>query len=485
MKIFLQGHNEKYPIEQMLMMLFPEERPEYIEEPTFEENELIITLTSSEKSFAAIANLRKENQLFSKTCLAHRSLPVDPIADTKLIRHVIARAFYLVAVKVLQKEPVWGMLSGVRPVKIPTHAMLAGDSAKKANQLLARYHVSAPRRRLAIDCADVCVAVKEMLKPNEISLYVGIPFCPSRCAYCSFISAAGHHELISPYLDALNLEIDAAAAAIHQANARIKTVYIGGGTPTTLSAIQLTALCTHLKEAFQLTDDLEFTLEAGRPDTITRDRLEAAKALGVNRISVNPQSMSDSVLKAVGRNHTVKQIREAFALARQVGFDAVNMDLIAGLPEDSTEGFRKTLAEVIKMEPENITVHTLALKRGAALPQTQIDLPTPLEVTQMLDEANMTLRSAGYHPYYLYRQKFMSASLENVGWMQAGHESVYNICMMEELHSVLALGAGGVTKAVNHSEGKVTRLANPKYPQDYIRDIGKICETKSGWMPFI
>ena len=374
------------------------------------------------------------------------------------------------------------MLSGVRPVKLPTRALAAGATPAQAEGMLRdQYHVSPLRRKLAVACAQASRAVQASLAPQEISLYVGIPFCPTRCAYCSFISAAGSaNRLIPQYLEALLTEIDAAGAAARQAGKTVRAVYIGGGTPTTLEADQLARLLERVGTAFALAPGTEFTVEAGRPDTITREKLLAIRAGGGNRISVNPQTMSDPVLAAIGRSHRAADIRRAYALAREVGGLAINMDLIAGLPGDTPQGFRQTLEEVMALAPENLTVHTLALKKGARLRQEDTPLPTGDQVAAMLDDAWAALEAGGYAPYYLYRQKFMSGALENVGWTRPGYVNQYNICMMEELHTVLSLGAGGVTKFVEN--GVVRRMANPKYPQEYLRTIDTIRAEKAAWV---
>ncbi len=248
---------------------------------------------------------------------------------------------------------------------------------------------------------------------------------------------------------------------------------MGGGTPTTLSAPQLSALLLCLRHSFDLSRCTEFTVEAGRPDTITREKLEVIEANGAGRVSVNPQTMSDEVLRAMGRAHTTAETLAAYALVRAHSSLTVNMDLIAGLPRDTQEGFRNSLDTVLSLAPENITVHTLALKKGSRLMEEKGALPGGETVAAMLGYAHACLRERGYIPYYLYRQKFMSGSFENVGWCLPGFESAYNICMMEELHTVLALGAGGVTKLVDGARGRIVRVANPKYPQEYIRDMEK------------
>ncbi len=483
MNLFFSGHQEKYAVEQTLLTLFPQERPVYPTTPPGGDNELCLSFSRGTTWATARAVLRRDGQTYTRQCrVAVADLPPDdPVVTTRLTRRTLQRAFYLAAVDCLSAEPPWGMLSGVRPVKLPTRALEAGATPRQAEAMLRdQYRVSPLRRRLAVDCAQASLAVKERLLPQEVSLYVGIPFCPTRCAYCSFISSSGSaNRLIPAYLDALDEEIDAAAAALRAAGRTVRTVYLGGGTPTTLDAPQLAHLLNHLRTAFALDPQAEFTVEAGRPDTITREKLLALRAGGANRISVNPQTMSDQVLAAIGRSHSAQQIREAYALARQVDVGAINMDLIAGLPADTLAGFQATVEEVIALDPENITVHTLALKRGARLRQEDTPLPDGPTVAAMLDFAWDALDRAGYVPYYLYRQKFMSGGFENVGWCKPGWASEYNICMMEELHTVLSLGAGGVTKFVG--EGTVRRAANPKYPQEYLRQLSQLRAEKAAW----
>ena len=480
MKLFFSGHNEKYAVEQTMLTLFPQERPLYPEEAPGGDNELELSFSRGPVWSTASALLRREGKTFPRQCRVKTAeLPEDdPVVATRLTRRTLQRAFYLAAIDCLGKEPPWGMLSGVRPVKLPTKAMEEGATPKQAEAMLRdRYRVSPERRRLAMDCAQASYDLKRSLQPREISLYAGIPFCPTRCAYCSFISSSGSaNKLIPDYLDCLLREIDAAGAAARAAGKTVRTVYIGGGTPTTLDAGQRRRLLEGLHRAGDLKPGTEFTVEAGRPDTITREKLEAIRDGGGNRISVNPQTMSDTVLEAIGRSHRAEDIRRAYALARETKVGAVNMDLIAGLPADTVSGFADTLNQVIAMDPENITVHTLALKRGARLRQEDAPLPSGEEVARMLAFAWEALRRAGYLPYYLYRQKFMSGSFENVGWCKPGYVNAYNNCMMEELHTVLSLGAGGVTKTIG--DGCVRRMANPKYPQEYIRDISRVIDDK-------
>ena len=302
MNLFFAGHQEKYAVEQTLLTLFPQERPVYPDTPPGGDNELVLSFSRGSQWCTARAVLRRGGKTYVRQCrVAAAELPAeDPVVSTRLTRRTLQRAFYLAAVDCLGTEPPWGMLSGVRPVKLPTRAMEAGASPRQAEAMLRdQYRVSPLRRQLAMDCAQASLAVKRDLKPQEISLYVGIPFCPTRCAYCSFISASGSaNRLIPDYLDALLAEIDAAGAAARRAGKTVRSVYLGGGTPTTLEAPQLAELLDRLRRAFQLAPGTECTVEAGRPDTITREKLIAIREGGGNRISVNPQTMSDPVLAA-------------------------------------------------------------------------------------------------------------------------------------------------------------------------------------------
>ena len=283
---------------------------------------------------------------------------------------------------------------------------------------------------------------------------------------------------MAPFVDALEKEIAATGQQAAALGLRPVAVYFGGGTPTTLSAQQLDRVCTALERSFDLSSVREFTVEAGRPDTITAEKLNVLRAHGCDRVSVNPQTMSDTVLQAIGRKHSAADVIEALKAVRAAGGFAVNMDLIAGLPADSYEGFCDTLEQVLTLSPENITVHTLSLKKGSRILTEGTELPDAAAVGQMLDFAEEKLRAAGYEPYYLYRQKFMSGGFENIGWAKPGAVNLYNICIMEELCTILAMGAGGSTKLVRRDGGRNLRFIAPKYPLEYIGGIDGLCAEK-------
>ncbi|MCI8303907.1 MAG: coproporphyrinogen dehydrogenase HemZ [Lawsonibacter sp.] len=469
----------------MMLTLFPGERPEYPDGPpprllSGEENAVIFTLHRGKKLTNVSALVFRNRERFDGVRrFPSQELDRPPEQVYHTVQHALKLAFYTAGTALLGTEPPWGALTGVRPVKLPTRALLAGSTPKQAQRELEReYHVSPERAQLAVSCAQASVEVQRSLKPNEVSLYIGIPFCPTRCAYCSFVSAdVGRTlRLVEPYLEGLLQEVAETGRVLRELGLTVRSFYMGGGTPTVLTADQMDRLLARCQETLPLSDCTEYTVEAGRPDTITREKLEVLRARSIGRISINPQTLREEVLEAIGRKHSAGDIRAACALAREVGFACVNMDLIAGLPRDSFGGFRDSLEGVLAMDPENITVHTLALKKGSRLMESGGELPSGGEVARMLNWSRELVMSHGYIPYYLYRQKYMSGSLENVGWARPGTGSLYNIIMMEELHTVVSLGAGGVTKLIRG--GSILRLTNPKFPQDYLSGLDKVLEQK-------
>ena len=474
-----------YAAEQMMLTLFPGERPEYPEGPlpsdlSGEQNAAVFTLHRGKKlTNISVLVFRPQGYYNGVSRFPSEELDRPPEEVYHTVQHALKLAFYKAGTALLGTQPPWGALTGVRPVKLPTRSMLAGSTPKQAQKELEKeYFVSPDRAKLAVDCARASVEAQRSLKEGEVSLYVGIPFCPTRCAYCSFVSAdVGRTlKLVEPYVEGLLREVAETGRVLREAGLTIRSFYMGGGTPTTLSAGQMDRLLTQCEECLPLEGCTEYTVEAGRPDTITREKLEVLKAHQIGRVSINPQTLEDHVLEAIGRKHSAGDIREACGLARDVGFDCINMDLIAGLPRDTFDGFRRSLEGVLAMDPENVTVHTLALKKGSTLMERGGALPDGEEVARMLDWSRQILTTNGYIPYYLYRQKYMSGSLENVGWARPGAESLYNIVMMEELHTVVSLGAGGVTKLIR--DGTILRLTNPKYPHDYLSGLDKVLGQK-------
>ena len=480
MNLYLKGHTYKYAVEQMLLTLFPEERPVYPEgRPAGDRME--ISLHRGVRFTTASCLLHTGAGRFpGRAAVENRELTDDLITDRKCQR-LIKNAMYRAALRAGRKKPVWGALTGVRPGKLLAGFLREGLSEEEAaRRFTEEFDVSPERTALCLDASRHTIAAQKSLGPKDLCLYVGIPFCPTRCAYCSFVSQSVEKsmKLIAPFVDALEQEIRATAAQVRELGLRPVSIYFGGGTPTTLSPAELERVCALLEAEFDLSALREYTVEAGRPDTITEEKLRVLRRHGVDRVSVNPQTMSDRVLEIIGRKHTAADILAALEKVRRVGGFAVNMDLIAGLPGDDTQGFSRTLDAVLSLGAENITVHTLSLKKGSRITLEGSPLPGEGEVGAMLDEAAARLRRAGYEPYYLYRQKFMSGGFENVGWTRPGFANLYNICIMEELCSILAMGGGGSTKLIAPGNGRNIRLMAPKYPLEYIQKIAETCADK-------
>ncbi len=489
MKLYLSGHSYQYAVEQSLLTLFPDQRPAYSNQaPTPQEAAAWSTLTVSEDLAVAQTRIQLAGRTAVQTSHCPTSALTGSLVTDRLLQRLIKQSFFKAAMELREgSPPPWGMLTGIRPAKLASRALESGMTAVETHRLFREtYYVSESRTQLALDAAKAGLAAKASLDPADLSLYVGIPFCPTRCAYCSFVSADVQKalKLVAPYLQALYQEIAACAPLLEEARLRLRTIYIGGGTPTTLSAPQLDRLLTQIETQFDLSHVTEYTVEAGRPDTITPEKMAVLAAHRVDRVSVNPQSMDDAVLEAMGRSHKAADIYAAYQMVRDAGIPMINMDLIAGLPKDSLDGFRCTLDQVLALNPENITVHTLALKKGARLMMERQGLPSGAETAAMLDYAWDRLRAAGYLPYYLYRQKYMSGALENIGWCKPGCEGLYNICIMEELHTILALGGGGSTKLTDPDTGKIIRITNPKYPHVYLERVEQICANKQDLVPF-
>ena len=465
MKLTLHGHDDLYAVEQLQMALFGNDAQGEAQSRLYRGGTYITastTITYNGRTAHAARRFKAQDE------------------SVRLRRQKLQQSYYAAAIQLLPKLPPWGALSGVRPTKITTKHLLEGGTHKSADKLMRdTYYVTKERRELALDCSASTVKAASLLNSTDVSLYVGIPFCPTRCIYCSFVSRTigKRSDLIEPYLEALLKEIEVTGRLLASSGRKVRTIYIGGGTPTSLSTEQMTRLLEAIRASFDLSDLLEFTVEGGRPDTLDLEKLTAIRQHGADRMSINPQTMEDGVLAACRRPHTGEDVLRSFHQAEEAGFDVINMDLIAGLPTDTFEGFCRSLDTAIGLNPANITVHTLALKKGADLFEERFGLPTAEMVADMVDYANTALRNAGYKPYYLYRQKYMSGSFENVGWSRDGLDSLYNIYMMEEVHTILSLGGGGMNK-VNLPDGRLERFHNPKFPEQYIEMIDDVCRQK-------
>ncbi|MDE5576634.1 MAG: coproporphyrinogen dehydrogenase HemZ [Oscillospiraceae bacterium] len=428
----------------------------------------------------------------------------------------LCKMLYLIMQKLKGVTPAWGLLTGIRPVKKVNELLDRGlDKAEIFSALKEKYFVSDEKLELAYSTAVTQADALAALDKRSYSLYVSIPFCPSRCSYCSFVShsieSAGAKKLLPDYVKKLCEEIAQTSEIARELGLRLDTIYIGGGTPTALSAEQLEAVMSAVKKNFDISKIREYTVEAGRSDTITEKKLEIIRDFGATRISVNPQTMNDAVLEAIGRRHTAKDVVSAFDKARRLGFGNINMDVIAGLPTDTPESFLQTIETLCGLDPESITIHTLTVKRSSKLfseeerrvdgrkqqfhfenenkilrqnPYTQnfgsdfVHFLRGMAVSEMVLTGQTVLLEKGYLPYYLYRQKNTVDNLENVGFAKAGYECLYNIYIMEEAQTILAVGAGGSTKLVNTGTGKIERLFNYKFPYEYISRYDKMISKK-------
>ncbi|MGN0528180.1 MAG: coproporphyrinogen dehydrogenase HemZ [Eubacterium sp.] len=384
--------------------------------------------------------------------------------------------------------PPWGILYGVRPARLMHRKCEELGEQGAFKYFTDDCRVNSGKAKLALDVMKAENRIISLSDEKSFSLYASIPFCPSRCLYCSFVSHSIENAsgLIEQYVSLLCEELKRIAVIAKDLGLCLRTVYFGGGTPTTLTAGQLELLLDTVEKHFDFSNLLEYTVEAGRPDTVTAEKLEVLKHYGVTRISINPQTFNDEVLKNIGRRHTVQQTIDAFNLAEKLGFDNINMDLIAGLDGDTLDSFKNSVDRAVDLQAQSITVHNLSLKSGAFLvtENKNYDLSMRDAAGKMIDYSALKLRENGYFPYYMYRQSKSLGNLENVGWCKNGRECLYNVYMMDETHTVLAAGAGAVTKLKNQQSGHIDRIYNYKYPYEYINGFEEIIKRKSGIYDF-
>ncbi len=414
-------------------------------------------------------------------------------SDTKQrVKAMVTRSVYDRWCQRTGRHLAWGMLTGIRPTKLIMKKMEEGNSEKDVFEFLRNeYDVSEEKAKLGIAIAK---REKELLSKldykNGYSLYIGIPFCPSICSYCSFSSSLADvwQDRMDEYLDALIKEIQAVAKGMK--GNHLNTIYIGGGTPTTLSAAQLEKLLEIIKAGFSFDHLLEFTIEAGRPDSITKEKLEVMAKFPVTRISINPQTMQQKTLDAVGRKHSVQDVKEIFKIARELGFDNINMDLIAGLPGETTQEMQDTLDQIEKLHPDSLTIHALAIKRAARYGQEHQEVTMNHDIEQMIEEGSKMAEKMELVPYYLYRQKNIAGNFENVGYAKVDKAGIYNILIMEEKQTIVATGAGATTKVVlpqkqrmgNGKQSNLVRIENVKDIEEYISRIDEMIERKGEWL---
>lgn len=455
MNIFLVNNNFSYEMQKLTYAFFPDRKVAVDPEVPDGEGTITVSLDGD------VITAEYDGHIASET--------IAPDDDPEL---AAGRVLYRALSEATGLYPKWGILTGVRPSKVMTKHLSAKSEDEAKSYFTERLFVDPKKADLAARVSKNEQAIMETTTEDSFSLYIGIPFCTSRCSYCSFVSesiASPRAKTLYPaYFEKLLAELRETGEIAKQADLRLRTVYIGGGTPSTLSTEQTLQLLQTVQSAFECSDCSEITFEAGRADSITEEKLSAMLAGGADRVSINPQTMTDSILEAVGRRHTVRDVYDVFDAARRVGITNINMDLIAGLPGDDPPNFRRSLEDVLRLDPESVTVHTLALKRSSNLTATRELFDRGRDTSEMVDTANLLLDEAGYAPYYMYRQTRSVGNLENVGWAKPGFESAYNVFMMEECQTVFACGAGGVTKLLVPSSTDIVRVFNYKYPYEYV-----------------
>lgn len=476
MNLYVKNHNFHFELENLTRLFFPNEKITVIRD--FSEPQPPYIYTEVSDKITISVNIGS----FNKSETAVKKLADD---DNELVS---AQLLYKLLCDFTGLTQPWGILTGVRPVKLLRRLAEESSEEQAVKKFEKDFFVSNEKIALSRETEHNERKILELSKPESFSLYVGIPFCPSRCSYCSFVMASIERaeKLIEPYTKLLCEEIKRTAEIANKLGLRLETVYFGGGTPTTLSAEQLDTVLRTVNKSFDMSTCREFTVEAGRPDTIDIAKLFALKENKVDRISINPQTVNDEVLKTIGRKHTAQQFFDAFELARKCGFDNINTDLIAGLPTDTPESFKNSLDSIVRLNAECITVHTLCMKRASRLTTegVTLDLQQARDAREMLAYTQNILGQNEYIPYYMYRQSRMVGNLENVGWSKKGFESLYNVYVMDETHTILACGSGGVTKLKRNNPDYLERIFNFKYPYEYIDRFDELIQRKSGIMRF-
>ena len=480
----LQGHDYKYEVAELLKLFTTQFK--FINSNDEFEKILINEVIIKDKQIESITKYYENKEL--KICKSESF-------DTNLInkedikkgtKTIIKRSIFNVLDELFKTYVPWGILTGIRPVKIVHNLLDQGLSEEDIRENLKNnYLIKDEKIDLALDIAKRERVFIYPIDKNKISLYVSIPFCPTRCVYCSFpanpMKQFGH--LRDKYVKALIKEIKGLAKLLKDTNKDIETLYIGGGTPTALEANQLDVLIKALFEELDLSNIKEFTVEAGRPDTITKEKLEVMKKHNVTRISINPQTMNDETLKLIGRNHNSEDVKEKFKIARELGFKDINMDMIIGLPGEGIKEAIKTANEIKELNPDSLTVHGLSLKRGSRLYENFIlkkglGIKPQDEISKMYEESRKLANDLELIPYYMYRQKNMVGNMENVGYSKAGKECIYNMQMIEDTQSIIALGADAVSKVVFREENRIERFPNVKDVREYINRIDEMIEGK-------
>jgi oxygen-independent coproporphyrinogen-3 oxidase len=475
MTIILNNNTYKYETEATVKLFIPAVRFEFLSDERNSDGDIIMTrIKHCRKNVYYYAYIRENGRVMRSSC----TTPAESF-DEKDGEFIICRLLFLLLCRFYNTKPQWGLLTGIRPVRKINVMLENGMNEKQVRaEFTGKYFVSEKKTDIAWRTAMVQHPLLPEFDKKTVSIYISIPFCPTRCSYCSFVSHSmdSAYKLIPDYLDYLCKELEILGEIVNEYGLKIDTVYYGGGTPTSISADELGKIMRKTAECFDLSQVREYNVEAGRADTITEEKLAVIKKMGATRISVNPQTLNNDVLRVIGRKGTAEEVLEAFALARKLGFDNINMDLIAGLPTDTFESFRDTLDRIIALDPDGITVHALTLKRSAGLYQTgHENISNP--ATRMADYAVRELIAHGYDPYYMYRQKNTIDGLENIGYAKPGKGSLYNIFIMDETQTILGAGCAASTKLVDVNNS-ISRVMNYKFPYEYIRRFDELMKKK-------
>ncbi len=479
------GHDFHYECENLCRVYYPNEKINIVYDDSGEDSKTVVTRCSPIDG-GNLIEVEADIDGARRSARAEVKTGENELRDKSELK--TAQLIFALLSEITGYTPPWGVLTGVRPSKLMLRLIDQMGAEGAMRYFTEALLVSGEKASLAQTVAAAEEKIVALSKDNSFSLYVSIPFCPTRCSYCSFVSHsianANARKLLPEYLEKLADEIKITGEIARELGLRLESIYFGGGTPGVLEAPQTDRLLGAVEKSFDLSQLREYTVEVGRPDTVTPEKLRILRLHNVGRISINPQTFNQKTLELIGRNHSVEQAVKSYQLAKAYGFDSINMDLIAGLPEETLADFCSSVDTAISLAPENITVHTLALKRSSELNASGAGVSGGNEAKKMLEYASERLYGSGYAPYYMYRQSKCVGNLENVGWQKNGTECLYNVFMMEECHTVLAVGAGGVTKLCEPGTNNVERIFNYKYPYEYISGFDKITERKNGIKSF-
>ena len=473
MILSILNHNFRYETENIIRIFFPLEKINTIFTlPDFSSDYILTERKFSDGDVFMSCEVKYGDREYKRN--------KKTASDETMQELVLAQLLYDIFSEICDYKPSWGIVTGVRPAKLLRNLIAAEGEEKAIDYYKNQLYVSDEKTNLALSVANAEKKIIALSEPKSYSLYVSIPFCPTRCSYCSFVSHSIKQakKLIPDYIRLLSDELKSISEIAHSLGLKLETIYFGGGTPTSLGENELKAVTDAVEKYFDVSSVSEYTIEAGRPDTLNSEKLKIMKNAGVSRISINPQTFNGEVLKNIGRDHSPEMIDDAFFMARQIGFDNINMDFIAGLPSDTYESFCMSIDKAISMAPENITIHTLALKRSSNIVTAGEQSSVVKCTDSMLSYAALRLTDNDFFPYYMYRQSKSVGNNENVGWCRNDRECLYNIYMMEEVHTVLAAGGGAVTRLKSPFDNRIERVFNFKYPYEYINRFDEQIQRK-------